>query len=82
MPVDARVGLLRPDQGGGELHLVLDNQGFLPQYAVLSEGRKADITVARKMEFRPGAILVFDRGYEDHDWWRRLTAGGCGSSAG
>ncbi len=63
-------------KGAVKLHLVLDNQGFLPQYAVLSEGRKADITVARKMEFQPGAMLVFDRGYEDHDWWRRLTAGG------
>ena len=49
-------------KGAVKLHLVLDNQGFLPQYAVLSEGRKADITVARKMEFQPGAMPVFDRG--------------------
>jgi hypothetical protein len=63
-------------KGAVKLHLVLDNQGFLPQYAVLSEGKKADITVARKMEFQRGTMLVFDRGYEDHTWWRRLTAGG------
>lgn len=63
-------------KGAVKLHLVLDNQGFLPHYAVLSEGRQADITVARKMEFQPGTMLVFDRGYEDHNWWRRLTAGG------
>jgi hypothetical protein len=63
-------------KGAVKLHLVLDNQGFLPQYAVLSEGRKADIAVARKMEFQRGTMLVFDRGYEDHNWWRRLTDGG------
>ena len=63
-------------KGAVKLHLVLDNQGFLPQYAVLSEGRKADIAVARKMEFQPGTMMVFDRGYEDHKWWRRLTEGG------
>lgn len=63
-------------KGAVKLHLVLDNQGFLPQYAVLSEGRKADIAVARKMEFQRGTMLVFDRGYEDHTWWRRLTDGG------
>lgn len=63
-------------KGAVKLHLVLDNQGFLPQYAVLSEGRKADVTVARQMEFQPGTMLVFDRGYEDHHWWRKLTAGG------
>jgi hypothetical protein len=63
-------------KGAVKLHLVLDNQGFLPQYAVLSEGKKADIAVARQMEFQPGTMLVFDRGYEDHKWWRRLTEGG------
>ena len=63
-------------KGAVKLHLVLDNQGFLPQYAVLSEGRTSDITMARKMEFQPGTMLVFDRGYEDHNWWRKLTAGG------
>ena len=63
-------------KGAVKLHLVLDNQGFLPQYAVLSEGKQADVKVARQMEFHPGTMLVFDRGYEDHNWWRKLTAGG------
>jgi len=63
-------------KGAVKLHLVLDNQGFLPQYAVLSEGKQADVKVARQMEFQPGTMLVFDRGYEDHNWWRRLTASG------
>lgn len=65
-------------KGAVKLHLVLDNQSFLPQYAVLSEGRQADVKVARQMEFPPGAMLVFDRGYEDHKWWRKLTAGAVG----
>ena len=55
---------------------MLDHKGFLPQNAVLSEGRKADIAVARKLEFQPGTMLVFDRGYEDHNWWLKLTTGG------
>ena len=63
-------------KGAVKLHLVLDNSGFLPQYAVLSEGKTADVTVARKMKFAAGTMLVFDRGYEDHGWWRKLTAGG------
>lgn len=36
-----------PTKGAVKVHLVLDNHGSLPQYAVLSEGRKADIAVAR-----------------------------------
>jgi hypothetical protein len=32
--------------------------------------------VARLLKSEPVAIVVMDRGYEDHDWWRKLTADG------
>jgi diacylglycerol kinase len=63
-------------KGAVKLHMVLDNASFLPQYAVITAGKTADVTAAKKMEFPRGAILVFDRGYEDHGWWRKLNAGG------
>ena len=63
-------------KGAVKLHLVLDNSSFLPQYAVITNGKTADVTAAKQMEFSPGAMLVFDRGYEDHGWWRTLTANG------
>jgi hypothetical protein len=43
---------------------------------VLSEGRTSDITMARKMEFRPGTMRVIDCGCGDHNWWRKLSFGG------
>ncbi len=61
-------------KGAVKLHLLLDNATLLPQYAVLSNGKTADVTMAKKMSFAPGTILVMDRGYESHKWWRRLTA--------
>jgi diacylglycerol kinase len=63
-------------KGAVKLHMVLDNASFLPQYAVITPGRTADVTAAKKMEFTRGTMLVFDRGYEDHGWWRKLNAGG------
>ena len=63
-------------KGAVKMHLVLDNSTLLPQYAVITEGNTADIKAAKKMEFRAGAMLVFDRGYEDHEWWRKLTTDG------
>lgn len=63
-------------KGAVKLHLVLNHQGYLPQYAVISDGKTADLKVARQMEFDAGTILVMDRGYEDHDWWRRLSLDG------
>lgn len=60
-------------KGAVKLHMVLDHDGYLPSFAVLSEGRTADITVAKKMSFAPGTMLTFDRGYTDYDWWLSLT---------
>lgn len=62
------------NKGAVKLHLVLDHDGYLPAYAVLSDGKEADIAAARKMSFAPGTMLVFDRGYADYDWWLSLTA--------
>jgi hypothetical protein len=59
-------------KGAVKLHLVLDHDGYLPQYAVLSDGKEADISAAKKMSFAPGTMLVFDRGYADYDWWLSL----------
>lgn len=67
--------LYRKKKGAAKVHVVLDNVTLLPQYAVITEGRVADITAARGMTFPAGAMLVFDRGYEDHRWWRKLNAG-------
>ena len=63
-------------KGAVKLHMVLDNASFLPQYAVITPGKTADVTAAKKMEFTRGTMLVFDRGYEDHGWWRKLNATG------
>lgn len=63
-------------KGALKLHLVLDHDGFLPCYAVLTEGKTADVTVARTMDFAPGTLVVFDRGYADYAWWLKLTSSG------
>ena len=63
-------------KGAIKVHTVLDNRSILPQYAVITEGKTADVKVARLLKFEPGAIVVMDRGYEDHDWWRKLTTDG------
>jgi hypothetical protein len=60
-------------KGALKLHLVLDHDGHLPSYAVLTDGKESEITVARSMSFQPGTMLVFDRGYADYAWWLSLT---------
>ena len=43
----------------------MDHDGYLPSYAVLTEGNTADITAAKQMAFTDGTTVVFDRGYAD-----------------
>ena len=44
----------------------------MPSYAVITDGKKSDIKVARTMKFAPGTVLVMDRGYNDYDWFSAL----------
>jgi transposase len=60
-------------KGAAKLHLVLDHQGFLPSFACVTEGKACDLTPVRHLDYPPGAILIFDRGYQDYRWFDRLT---------
>ena len=66
----------RTTKGAVKLHLLLDHDGYLPCYAVITEGKVHEIQVARKLKLQPGTMLVFDRGYADYDWFQRLTEEG------
>jgi Domain of unknown function (DUF4372)/Transposase DDE domain len=63
-------------KGAVKLHLVLDHDGYLPSYAVITTGKKHEITIARGMRFQAGTILVFDKGYADYAWWKQLDGQG------
>ena len=63
-------------KGAVKLHLMLDHDGYLPKFAVLTTGKKHDITVARTLQFEAGTIVVMDKGYADYAWWKQLTEQG------
>jgi len=54
-------------------NLLLDHDGYLPSFAVVTEGKTSEIKVARTLRFAPGTILAIDRGYIDYEWFRELT---------
>lgn len=66
----------RTTKGAVKLHLLLDHDGYLPCYAVITEGKVHEIQVARKLALPRGTMLVFDRGYNDYAWFQRLTEDG------
>jgi hypothetical protein len=56
----------RRTKGAIRLHLLLDHDGYLPTFAWITEGKVADIQIARQMAFAPGTIGVDDRAYNDY----------------
>jgi hypothetical protein len=60
-------------KGAIKLHLLLDHDGYLPSFAVVTEGKTSEIKVARTLRFASGTILAIDRGYIDYEWFRELT---------
>ncbi len=56
----------RQTKGAVKLHLLLDHDGYLPTYAYISNGKKQDVTVARKVPLAAHSIVAMDRGYNDY----------------
>jgi Transposase DDE domain/Domain of unknown function (DUF4372) len=63
----------RRTKGAVKLHLLLDHDGHLPSFAVVTEGKQHEVRVARQLHFAPGTILAIDRGYTDYEWFARLS---------
>jgi len=66
----------RRTKGAVKLHLLLDHDGYLPSFAIITQGNVSDIKVARQFHFDPGTIVVDDRGYNDYALFGRWTAQG------
>jgi Domain of unknown function (DUF4372)/Transposase DDE domain len=66
----------RQTKGAIKLHLLLDHDGYLPSFAIITEGNVSDVKVARQFHFDPGTIVVDDRAYNDYVLFGRWTAQG------
>lgn len=66
----------RRTKGATKLHLLLDHDGYLPSFALITEGNISDVKVAHQFHFDPGAIVVDDRGYNDYTLFGRWTTQG------
>jgi len=66
----------RRTKGAIKLHLLLDHDGYLPSFAVITEGKISDIRVAWQFNFEPDTIVVDDRAYNDYGLFGRWTSQG------
>ena len=63
----------RQRKGAIKLHLLLDHDGYLPSFAVVTDGKHSELQVARGLRLDAGTILAIDRGYNDYEWFAEMT---------
>jgi len=63
-------------KGAVKLHLLLDHEGYLPSFALLTDGKTHEVRVAREVQLAPGSIIAIDRGYTDLALFSRWTTEG------
>jgi hypothetical protein len=63
-------------KGAVKLHLLLDHDGYLPSFGIISDGKTADVKTAWQFKLEPGTIVVDDRGYNDYELFGHWTARG------
>ena len=63
----------RRTKGAIKLHLLLDHDGYLPCFAIITEGKVSDVKVAHQFRFERDTIVVDDRGYNDYALFGRWT---------
>jgi hypothetical protein len=66
----------RRTKGAIKLHLLLDHQGCLPCWALVTEGKQHEVKVAQRLSFAPGTIVAMDRGYNDYALFSAWTDAG------
>jgi hypothetical protein len=66
----------RQTKGAVKLHLLLDHDGYLPSFAVITEGAVHEVNIARELVLPVGSIVAMDRGYNDYALFERWTQQG------
>lgn len=62
----------RTTKAGIKLHTLLDHDGYLPAVVTVTEAKCHEANIAKLLRLPRGSIVVFDRGYIDHTWFRQL----------
>jgi len=68
----------RKKKGAFKLHTLLDHNGYLPLFLVISDGKTYDINVVKDDSYgfpnlSPDSMLLVDRAYIDYSWLYSLT---------
>jgi hypothetical protein len=68
----------RKTKGAIKLHCLYDHSGALPSFVTITDGKRHDVTVAKKTDLplSPDSIVSVDRAYIDFKWLNSLDENG------
>jgi hypothetical protein len=66
----------RQTKGAVKLHLLLDHDGYLPDFAVITDGKHHDVSIACNFTLPVGSIIAVDRGYCDFNLFAQWNRSG------
>jgi hypothetical protein len=66
----------RQTKGAIKLHMLLDHDGYLPEFAIITDGKTADVKTAYHFNLPAGSIVAVDRAYCDFNLFRKWTSSG------
>jgi hypothetical protein len=64
----------RRTKGAVKIHLQLDHREYLPCWALITDGKTHESTVAKTLVFEPETVVVMDRAYNNYEMFGNWTA--------
>lgn len=61
-------------KGAIKLHMLLDHDGYLPAFMLITDGKASDLYGARLLDLPEESVVVIDRSYIDFALFRRWTS--------
>lgn len=62
----------RQKKGGVKMHTLLDHDSYIPAFIAVTNAQTHESRVSKALELPKGSIVVFDKGFIDYSWFRRL----------
>jgi hypothetical protein len=63
----------RRKKGAVKLHLLLDHDGYLPTFCLITDGKTHDVRAAHVLSLAPESVVAMDRGYNDYALFAKWT---------
>tara|TARA_B110000503_G_scaffold135089_1_gene215004 strand:+ start:1120 stop:1806 length:687 start_codon:yes stop_codon:yes gene_type:complete len=63
----------RSTKGAIKPHTGLNHAGYLPEFVVVTEGKKHEVTVGRTLSFPKENIVAVEKAYNGYTWYKQLT---------